>query len=919
MRSIYLIPLLLVLFSFESFAQCGFDAIDNARDDYEIGRFLNAKQSLQQCFDNGGFINSNTENRALRMLALIAIAEDDIQSAETHILQIIKNDPDFADDPHLVFDAIFKRLAKENQIITVSSVSKKSENIRTAPASVLLITREEILNRGYVDIVELLSDLPGFNISKIYSATYANIFQLGFRQENTERTLLMVDGVEENDIWSNIAYLSRQYPMSSIKAVEILYGPSSTMYGPRAFVGAINIITYAPGEKPSDSFGDNASDKDGFYGSGLISVGSYKTKDADLMLGYKSELFNATLTGRYYYSDENNLDFVDFYDYSPDDINIFSYEHFNLYNNFSLAGQPISLNQYLDTFNIPLQSPFFNIFSNNSGSFDSIIVSQEGIDAARNWDKNAYTGIVNGHPAGYSNHTKDYYIGGKLSFNFFELGFRTWRREEGFNYYQDIYAAGSKNGNLWVPKNTTFYAKYERNFEKISFSNLLSFHNHSLDRATNRVNFRPLGNSANRFHLAHLFYPDQLLPNTSGSAQIKPGYSNLYFYYEGRQFRNDARFYYSEKNMNLMAGVEFRSSQMQGDYLTYTDYDYTGSNKQDTVFLAQELGTVNNQEKGSNQFPIIDFGTYFQGNFSLIPSTLILTGAARIDYNRIRATGGYGWDFSPRFTLVYYNETLFAKAIYSRGIQNVSQWTKFSTGGGRTANPELGTEKIDYASLSIGGSLNDQDIDFELMAFYSGVKDAVSSSKDDAGILMNRNVGEYSITGLMGIINYHPASLPLDLALNYTLLNPYQVETDNSRTRLGDIAAHHLNLLANYRINIEGLNINLNARGNYVSAQPVGPNTTQTGNPGLDNTGEYPAYLILNGSLTLSHEKFKSLILQFTVNNFLNGNLLDSALPPYYHAGPRTASANYINNLTGNVPYIPQRGRHFFIRTSINF
>jgi len=919
MRSFYLIFGFLFFFSVNSFTQCGFESIDKARDDYEIGRFFNAKNSLLQCIENEGFINSNTENRALRMLALIAIAEDDITLAESYILKIIKSNPDFSDDPHIVFDAIFKRLAKENQIITVSSVSKKSENIKTAPASVLLITREEILNRGYVDIVELLSDLPGFNISKIYSATYANIFQLGFRQENTERTLLMVDGVEENDIWSNIAYLSRQYPMSSIKAVEVLYGPSSTMYGPRAFVGAINIITYAPGEKPTDAFGENASDSYGLYGSGFISGGSYKTKDADLILGYKGELFNATLTGRYFYSDENNLNFVDFYDYHPDDINIFSYDHLNLYNNFSLNGQSISLNQYLDTFNIPHQSPFFNTFSNNSGQIDSIILTQEGVNAGREWDKNAYTGLVNGHPAGYSNHTKDYYIGGKLSFNFFELGFRTWRREEGFNYYQDIYAAGSKNGNLWVPKNTTFYAKYERNFEKISFSNLLSFHNHSLDRATNRVNFRPLGNASNQFHMAHLFYPEELLPNTSGSAEIKPGYSNLYFYYEGRQFRNDARFYYSEKNMNLMAGLEFRSSQMQGDYLTYTDYDYANVDKQDTVFLAQELGTVNNQEKGSNQFPIIDFGTYFQGNFSLIPTKLIFTGAVRLDYNRIRATGGYGWDFSPRLTLVYHNESLFAKAIYSRGIQNVSQWTKFSTGGGRTANPELGTEKIDYASLSLGGSFYDKSFDYEFIAFYSGVKDAVSSSRDDAGILKNRNVGEYAITGLMGILNYHPSSAPISLGLNYTFLNPNQIEADNSSIRLGDIAAHHLNVLTNYRLKLNGLNINLSARGNYVSAQPVGPNTTQTGNLGLDGSGEYPAYLILNGSLTISHNKLKSLILQITANNFLNRNLLVSTSPTYYHAGPRTASANYTNNLTGNVPYIPQRGRHFFIRTSFYF
>ena len=63
------------------------------------------------------------------------------------------------------------------------------------------------------------------------------MYQLGFRQESTQRTLLMIDGIEENDLYSNIAYISRQYPISNIKAVEILYGPSATMYGPRAFMG----------------------------------------------------------------------------------------------------------------------------------------------------------------------------------------------------------------------------------------------------------------------------------------------------------------------------------------------------------------------------------------------------------------------------------------------------------------------------------------------------------------------------------------------------------------------------------------------------------------------------------------------------------------------------------------------------------
>ena len=59
-----------------------------------------------------------------------------------------------------------------------------------------------------MDIVDILSDIPGFDISRLYSTPNTNIYQLGFRQDITERTLFMVDGIEENDVWSNYVYAS---------------------------------------------------------------------------------------------------------------------------------------------------------------------------------------------------------------------------------------------------------------------------------------------------------------------------------------------------------------------------------------------------------------------------------------------------------------------------------------------------------------------------------------------------------------------------------------------------------------------------------------------------------------------------------------------------------------------------------------
>ena len=106
-----------------------------------------------------------------------------------------------------------------------------------------MITEEEIENRGYHDLEALLHDLPGFDISQSNGILYSNIYQRGYRSVNTDRTLILVDGVEENDIWGNFVYLSRQYPLSNIESVEVIYGPSSTIYGANAFLGVISINT----------------------------------------------------------------------------------------------------------------------------------------------------------------------------------------------------------------------------------------------------------------------------------------------------------------------------------------------------------------------------------------------------------------------------------------------------------------------------------------------------------------------------------------------------------------------------------------------------------------------------------------------------------------------------------------------------
>ncbi len=114
-------------------AQCDFISINNATELYKIGKFEESKLLINSCLKDKGFSRNQDNNRALRLLALIAIAEDSIILAKAFIKTIVLNDPSFSSDPHIVFDQLFNELKLTNQVIKVYSVSKNAEDIDRLP------------------------------------------------------------------------------------------------------------------------------------------------------------------------------------------------------------------------------------------------------------------------------------------------------------------------------------------------------------------------------------------------------------------------------------------------------------------------------------------------------------------------------------------------------------------------------------------------------------------------------------------------------------------------------------------------------------------------------------------------------------------------------------------------------------------
>ena len=131
----------------------------------------------------------------------------------------------------------------------IISVSKFSQKLSEVPASIKVITNEQIQERGYFYLDDLLADLPGFQFRNIQGFNSYSFLRGVSNQNNL--ILVLINGAEINELNSGGFYGGGQYNLSNVDKVEVVYGPASVVYGTNAVSGIINIITKKAGDSPS--------------------------------------------------------------------------------------------------------------------------------------------------------------------------------------------------------------------------------------------------------------------------------------------------------------------------------------------------------------------------------------------------------------------------------------------------------------------------------------------------------------------------------------------------------------------------------------------------------------------------------------------------------------------------------------------
>ncbi len=169
----------------------------------------------------------------------------------------------------------------------VVTASRAEETVDSAPATVIVLAREELERRGYLQLSEILDDLPGMDVIRPYGDNYVRTYWRGQRGTVGEPFLILLDGRVLNHLYFNTADGPlASLPLSNVERIEVVYGPASALYGANALRGVINVITL------------RNLDQEGLTGRATLGAGAWDRKVADVHAFYKAGEIRFSVTAR---------------------------------------------------------------------------------------------------------------------------------------------------------------------------------------------------------------------------------------------------------------------------------------------------------------------------------------------------------------------------------------------------------------------------------------------------------------------------------------------------------------------------------------------------------------------------------------------------------------------------------------------
>ncbi|WP_347254749.1 TonB-dependent receptor domain-containing protein [Leminorella grimontii] len=181
---------------------------------------------------------------------------------------------------------VFAADGDETMVVTASGFQ---QSIRNAPASISVVTREDLEKKPFHNLADAVKDVEGISIT----GSETNTQDISIRGLPGDYTLILVDGKRQNSRESRpngsggfeAGFIP---PMEAIERIEVIRGPMSALYGSDAMGGVINIITRKVGTEWVGAVGMDATiqenaDSGNLYGGNFYLSGPLM----DNLLGFQ--------------------------------------------------------------------------------------------------------------------------------------------------------------------------------------------------------------------------------------------------------------------------------------------------------------------------------------------------------------------------------------------------------------------------------------------------------------------------------------------------------------------------------------------------------------------------------------------------------------------------------------------------------
>ncbi|WP_109299159.1 TonB-dependent siderophore receptor [Aquimarina sp. AU474] len=180
-------------------------------------------------------------------------------------------------------------IVHQNLEEVIISATRTQRQLSSIPLPVILIPKNQIQKSGTIRLNEILNEQTGI-ITVADESGFEGIQMQGI---SSDYIMILIDGVPLVGRSAGNLDLSR-LTVGNIKQIEVIKGPSSSLFGSEAMGGVINIITDTPKSETLN-------------GSASFRIASFNTQDSNLTIAQRKNKFSYNFFANRLFSDGYDL------------------------------------------------------------------------------------------------------------------------------------------------------------------------------------------------------------------------------------------------------------------------------------------------------------------------------------------------------------------------------------------------------------------------------------------------------------------------------------------------------------------------------------------------------------------------------------------------------------------------------------